>query len=63
MRRRDFLKVIGGSTIAWPLAALAQQPTMPVIGFLNSASPETYVLQLAGFHQGLNGSATSRATT
>ena len=63
MRRRDFLKVIGGSTIAWPLAALAQQPTTPVIGFLNSASPETYVLQLAGFHQGLNGSATSRATT
>ena len=58
MRRRDFLKVIGGSTIAWPLAALAQQPTMPVIGFLNSASPETYVLQLARFHQGLNGSAT-----
>jgi putative ABC transport system substrate-binding protein len=54
MRRRDFFKVISGSTIAWPLAALAQQPTMPVIGFLNSASPETYAPQLAGFRQGLN---------
>src|SRR5215472_5215525 len=54
MRRRDFLKVIGGSTIAWPLAALAQQPTTPVIGFLNSGSPEGFTPQLAGFRQGLN---------
>jgi putative ABC transport system substrate-binding protein len=55
MRRRDFIKGIAGSAAtAWSLAAQAQQqPAMPVIGFLNSASPDTYAPQLAGFHQGL----------
>jgi putative tryptophan/tyrosine transport system substrate-binding protein len=55
VRRRDFIKVIAGSAVvAWPLAASAQQPAMPVIGFLNSASPEGFAPQLAGFRQGLN---------
>src|SRR5437764_1967506 len=52
MRRRDFIQGIAVSA-AWPLAAQAQQSAIPVIGFLNSASPETYAPQLAGFRQGL----------
>jgi len=52
MRRRDFLSVIAGAT-AWPLAARAQQPTMPVIGVLNPAAPEAIQHLLAGFRQGL----------
>src|SRR5438105_10464115 len=52
MRRRDFVALIG-SAAAWPLAASAQQPGTPVIGFLHSASPDTYVSQVKAFHQGL----------
>ncbi len=52
MRRRDFIAVIGGATVTWPLMARAQQP-MPVIGFLNVASPEGYALYVAAFRDGL----------
>ena len=52
MRRRDFIKVIadGGR---WPLAARAQQPSLPMIGFLSSASPDEYAIRLRAFRQGL----------
>jgi len=51
MRRRDFIKVVAGSVVTRPLATRAQQPTMPVIGFLNLSSPDAY--RLRAFHQGL----------
>ena len=53
MRRRDFIKVVAGSAMTWPLAAHAQQPAMPVIGFLNSASAQGAAKQLAAFLKGL----------
>ena len=53
MRRRDFIKVVTGSAVAWPLAARAQQPRVPAIGFLDSRSPEAVVSRLTAFRQGL----------
>jgi putative ABC transport system substrate-binding protein len=54
MRRRNFLAGIVSTTVAWPLTALAQQPAMPVIGFLGSGLADVFVNDLAGFRGGLN---------
>src|SRR6266478_4686584 len=52
MRRRDFVALLGGAA-AWPLAARAQQPPVPVIGFLGGPSPAPYARYVAAVHQGL----------
>jgi putative tryptophan/tyrosine transport system substrate-binding protein len=53
MRRREFITLLGGAAAAWPVAARAQQPKVPVVGFIHILSPESVSNYVAAFQRGL----------
>jgi putative ABC transport system substrate-binding protein len=59
MRRREFITLLGGATVGWPLAARAQQPAMPVVGYLYSGTLESSTSLVAAFRKGLSESGFS----
>ena len=54
MRRREFITLVSGAATAWPLSARAQQPKLPVIGFLGTETPDLFANRVRAFHKGLS---------